>query len=85
MTSAEVISEMRQANLSIGWPDCHVVERRGGGGEGGGGPLLGLNGYVTLYFHSLLPIANQKGCDDPLTSSDPSHYHMQWCFPIVTP
>ena len=72
MTSAEVISEMQQANSSICRPDCHVVEK-----GGGGGPLLGLNGYATLYFHSLLPIANQKGCNNPLTSSDPSHYHMQ--------
>ena len=44
MTSAEVISEMRQANSSIGWPDCHVVERRGGGGEGGGVPYLASMG-----------------------------------------
>ena len=26
----------------------------GKGGKGGGGPLLGLNRYATLYFHSSL-------------------------------
>ena len=76
MTSAEVISEMRQANSSICWTDGHV-------GEGGGVPYLAST-VIYNFVHSQV-IANQKGRDDPSTFSDPPHYHMQWYFLIVTP
>ena len=73
MTSAEVISEMRQANSSICRSDCHVGKWGKGGGKGGSltWPQQVCN-FVLSQF-----IADQKGCDDPPTSSDPSHYHMQ--------
>ena len=77
MTSAKVISEMQQANSSICWRVCHL------GGRGGGGWLTWPQQVWNFVLSQV--IANQKGHDDPLTFSSPSHYHMQWYFPIVTP
>ena len=57
---------------------------KGGGRGGKGGGSLTWPQQVCNFVLSQF-IADQKGCDDPPTSSDPSHYHMQWCFPIVTP
>ena len=46
------------------------------GGKGGKGGSLTWPQQVCNFVLSQF-IADQKGCDDPPTSSDPSHYHMQ--------